>query len=223
MSVHSEAGPAKTAGRMDEIYRNQRHFYDLTRKYYLLGRDALIADLAPPRGASMLEVGCGTGRNIVVAGRHYADTSLFGIDISAEMLSTACKAVRQSGLATRTALARADACDFNPDRLFGQRCFDRIFLSYTLSMIPPWRETLAHLPSMLAPGGSLHIVDFGQQEGLPDMFKRALFAWLRRFDVEPRAALPDCLADIADTGGLRFEMRSLHRGYAWSAVLRRSG
>ncbi|HWU72526.1 MAG TPA: SAM-dependent methyltransferase, partial [Sphingomonas sp.] len=27
---------------MDAIYRSQRHFYDLTRKYYLLGRDALI-------------------------------------------------------------------------------------------------------------------------------------------------------------------------------------
>ena len=24
---------------MDAIYRRQRHFYDLTRKYYLLGRD----------------------------------------------------------------------------------------------------------------------------------------------------------------------------------------
>ena len=28
--------------KMDRIYRVQRHFYDLTRKYYLLGRDRLI-------------------------------------------------------------------------------------------------------------------------------------------------------------------------------------
>ena len=35
---------------MDRIYRRQRHVYDLTRKYYLLGRDRLIADLDVPRG-----------------------------------------------------------------------------------------------------------------------------------------------------------------------------
>ena len=28
---------------MDRIYRRQRHVYDFTRKYYLLGRDRLIA------------------------------------------------------------------------------------------------------------------------------------------------------------------------------------
>ena len=33
-------------GLMDGVYRYQRHIYDLTRKYYLLGRDGLIADLA---------------------------------------------------------------------------------------------------------------------------------------------------------------------------------
>ena len=30
------------AALMDRIYRRQRHVYDLTRKYYLLGRDELI-------------------------------------------------------------------------------------------------------------------------------------------------------------------------------------
>ena len=32
-------------GLMDAIYRRQRHIYDATRKYFLLGRDRLIADL----------------------------------------------------------------------------------------------------------------------------------------------------------------------------------
>ena len=35
----SEASGSGHAGHMDAIYRSQRHFYDLTRKYYLLGRD----------------------------------------------------------------------------------------------------------------------------------------------------------------------------------------
>ncbi len=27
---------------MDRVYKRQRHFYDATRKYYLLGRDPMI-------------------------------------------------------------------------------------------------------------------------------------------------------------------------------------
>ncbi|TIQ66810.1 MAG: SAM-dependent methyltransferase, partial [Mesorhizobium sp.] len=33
---------------MDGVYRWQRHIYDLTRKYYLLGRDRLISGLEVP-------------------------------------------------------------------------------------------------------------------------------------------------------------------------------
>ena len=53
-------------GLMDGVYRYQRHIYDLTRKYYLLGRDRLIADLAVPDGGTVLEIGCGTGRRVQV-------------------------------------------------------------------------------------------------------------------------------------------------------------
>ncbi|RUV53463.1 SAM-dependent methyltransferase, partial [Mesorhizobium sp. M5C.F.Ca.IN.020.14.1.1] len=38
---HAEP-PARHAELMDGVYRWQRHIYDLTRKYYLLGRDRLI-------------------------------------------------------------------------------------------------------------------------------------------------------------------------------------
>ena len=37
---------------MDSVYRHQRHIYDLTRKFYLLGRDDLIDGLVVPRGGS---------------------------------------------------------------------------------------------------------------------------------------------------------------------------
>ncbi|MEO0441817.1 MAG: SAM-dependent methyltransferase, partial [Pseudomonadota bacterium] len=54
---------------MDRVYRSQSGLYDVTRKYYLLGRDQLIRDLAPPPGGRVLEIGCGTARNLICAAR----------------------------------------------------------------------------------------------------------------------------------------------------------
>ncbi|MEP4422552.1 MAG: methyltransferase domain-containing protein, partial [Nitratireductor sp.] len=70
------------AALMDANYRFQRHVYDLTRKYYLLGRDRLVDALQVPAGGSVLELGCGTGRNLVRVARRYPHARLFGLDIS---------------------------------------------------------------------------------------------------------------------------------------------
>ena len=94
---------------MDRIYRQQRHVYDVTRKYYLLGRDRLIRRLDPPAGGRVLEIGCGTARNLIVAARAYPDVRFFGIDISSEMLETARRAGRARGFGLDIRLARADA------------------------------------------------------------------------------------------------------------------
>ena len=59
------------AVRMDRMYRRQRYIYDATRKFYLLGRDATIAELGARASDSVLEIGCGTGRNLVKMARRY--------------------------------------------------------------------------------------------------------------------------------------------------------
>ena len=41
------------AAEMDAIYRVQRHIYDASRKYYLLGRDGMLAGLDPPPGGTV--------------------------------------------------------------------------------------------------------------------------------------------------------------------------
>lgn len=216
-----DAPAVDAAGRMDAIYRYQRHFYDLTRKYYLLGRDRLIDRLAPPDGGSILEIGCGTGRNLILAARRYPDARFFGVDISAEMLATARDKVAAAGLSDRISFGLGDAADFDSVALFGEAAFDRLFFSYTLSMIPCWEQALAHAPSMLAPGGSIEIVDFGQQERLPRLFRSLLRAWLARFHVELREDLELVLEQLAAGADLDLSKDSLFRGYAWAASLNR--
>ncbi len=211
---------ANHAGQMDAIYRGQRHIYDLTRKYYLLGRDQLIRDLAPPPGAQVLEIGCGTGRNLIVAARRWPQATFYGLDISSEMLKSAQQAIARAGLSHRIHLAQGDAADFDGRALFGVNGFDRVFQSYTLSMIPDWQGAVREAARHLAPAGELHIVDFGQQEKLPRWFHHMLHAWLARFHVSPRAELDACLQSVASSAGMTAHLESLYRGYAWAARLK---
>ncbi len=204
---------------MDAIYARQRHFYDLTRKYYLLGRDRLISRLDVPSGGTVLEVGCGTGRNLIAVARRYPSARLFGLDISEAMLTTARAKVAAAGLANRITLKQADATNFDAAILFGASMFDRVFFSYTLSMIPEWQAAIAQGANVT--GGSLHVVDFGQQERLPGWFKRILDAWLAKFDVEPRATLRETIERIAETTRLIPAFKPLYHGYAWSGSLTR--
>ncbi|MGB3387472.1 MAG: class I SAM-dependent methyltransferase, partial [Pseudaminobacter sp.] len=194
-------------GLMDRVYRHQRHVYDATRRYYLLGRDSMIAGLKPPTSGSVLEIGCGTGRNLVKAARLYPQAMFHGIDISQKMLATAGKSVAAAGLQGRIRLARADASRFDPVRVFHREAFDRIFVSYAVSMIPGWQAVMREAVAHLAPGGELHIVDFGDLRELPGWFKSALYTWLGWYHVTPRNDLFEVSADIAGSLGARAEAR----------------
>jgi S-adenosylmethionine-diacylgycerolhomoserine-N-methlytransferase len=203
---------------MDRVYRRQRHVYDMTRKYYLLGRDRLIHSLDLSAGQSLLEVGCGTGRNLAVAAGRYPDARLYGLDISSEMLATARRNLE--GQPAVPVLILGDAANYAPAD-FGIEGFDRIMISYALSMIPEWEKTIAVSLDALNPGGSLHIADFGQQERLPKWFGRLLRAWLAQFHVTPRADLESVLRRQAEARGFVLSLAEHVRGYAWLAVVRR--
>jgi len=203
-----------SAAAMDGIYRYQRHAYDLTRRYYLLGRNELITILQPPPGGSVLEIGCGTARNLVLTARQYPETRLYGLDISAEMLKSAEATLRRNGLEARVTLAQGDATRFDPEALFGQSHFDRVFCSYSLSMIPGWETALQHAGASVRPGGELHVVDFGGQNDLPVWFGRGLRNWLARFHVTPRERLQDAMSAIASEMGGTLSFRSIYRDYA---------
>jgi S-adenosylmethionine-diacylgycerolhomoserine-N-methlytransferase len=206
---------------MDRMYRRQRHIYDATRKYYLLGRDEAIAALAPRPGESVLEIGCGTGRNLIAVARRYPAAAVYGLDVSSEMLTTARAAIGRAGLDGRVALAQGDATAFDPEALFDRAGFDRVLVSYALSMIPPWREALARAIDVVAEGGALEVVDFGDQAGLPRFFRAGLRRWLAAFEVTPRDALGEELTALAQERGVHARACALYRGYAVRATVKR--
>jgi len=189
------------AALMDSVYKGQRHIYDATRKYYLFGRDTLIEGLNARPGMRVLEVACGTGRNMAKIAESWPGVRLYGLDISEEMLKNARKAVGEEAV-----LGAGDACSFDSMELLGEEAFERIVISYSLSMIPDWEGAFDHAAAQLAPGGELHVVDFGDLSGLPGPLENALHAWLAKFHVQTRSALPQAAQRIAATRGL--ELRS---------------
>ena len=203
------------AALMDRIYRHQRYIYDATRKYYLFGRDRLIRKLALKPGARVIEVGCGTSRNLIKIAQVYPGTVLFGLDASAEMLETSAKAIGRAGLSGQIKLVQAYAEDLRPG-LFGEEApFDAIVFSYSLSMIPDWRKALAAAHGALAPGGAVHVVDFGDLKGLGRVGEGVLRSWLSLFHVAPREEL---LCNIeAGTGTGSLDLLAGRYAFVWTA------
>ena len=218
--IGEDAGqPADAMRRMNRMYRLQRHIYDATRLYYLLGRDRMVANLRPASGASVLEIGCGTARNLVHAARLYPNAHFFGIDVSTEMLTSAIAAISRAGLAGRIKVAHGDATAAHPQKLFAVASFDHVMISYSLSMIPDWHLVLQAAAGKLKPGGRLHIVDFGDQERLPRIARALLLRWLKLFDVTPRGDLEGVLSVMAGRAGGELTFERPFRGYAQCAVL----
>jgi S-adenosylmethionine-diacylgycerolhomoserine-N-methlytransferase len=151
--------PAPKAARLEAIaryYRVHAKIYDLTRWTFLWGREALIRQLAarlnPER---ILEVGCGTGKNLLDLGRFFPGARLWGVDLSPAMLSQAKR--KLAGLADRVTLVPAAY-----DQPLGlEDPFDLVVFSYALSMFNPgWEEALAAARGDLSPGGAIAVVDF---------------------------------------------------------------
>jgi S-adenosylmethionine-diacylgycerolhomoserine-N-methlytransferase len=103
----------------------------------------------------ILEVGCGTGKNLQHLGRLFPQAQLWGLDLSADMLAVAKKKLHSQ--AHRLTLIQA-AYDHPVE---AEPHFDLVVFSYALSMFNPgWEEALATASRDLAPGGAVAVVDF---------------------------------------------------------------
>lgn len=210
---------AQTKTSMDNMYRWTRHVYDLSRKYYLLGRDQMIAGLDIKPSERVCEVGCGTARNLIKIAEKYPDGVYFGLDASDEMLKTAQTNLYATRMTDKITLKQAYSQSFDPKALFGlNEPLDKIVFSYALSIIPPWPESLDHALDLLPSGGQIHIVDFSGQDELPALFRKFLFWFLKKFHVYHKPEILSCLRrmEVEKKGSL--EVQQLYKGYAYRAV-----
>jgi S-adenosylmethionine-diacylgycerolhomoserine-N-methlytransferase len=216
------------AAAMDRMYRITRHIYDFTRRYYLLGRDRMLAQVPTGRDTATLEVGCGTARNLIRLARRPEPGRLYGLDASQEMLDTAAASITRSGVARGPGrgitLRQGLAEELDPQRTFGRdEPFDTVYFSYCLSMVPTWPGAIEAALAALRPGGRMLIVDFWDQGDLPPLFAAGLKRWLARFHVHYRPEVHQALEALGASGRAEVTFESVARRYAYIASLRKPG
>lgn len=149
---------AEVESAIERYYRFHSLIYDATRWSFLFGRDRiieLIAQQSQPQPQRILEVGCGTGRNLAALARRFPEAQITGLDLSNVMLDRAKRATARSG--NRVELVRA--CYDRP--LHESPQYDVVLFSYALSMFNPgWDTAMESAARDLKPGGLLSVVDF---------------------------------------------------------------
>jgi S-adenosylmethionine-diacylgycerolhomoserine-N-methlytransferase len=211
-----------TTEEMDEMYRWTRYVYDFTRKYYLLGRDRLLRDMELQQGDRVLEIGCGTARNLIRLARQRPDIRCYGLDASHEMLATAAAKVKFHGFAERIILKHCLAEELDYAKTFDLNApFDAAFFSYSLSMIPTWPQAIDAALANVKRGAAFYVVDFWDQAGWPRWFRFLLKRWLDLFHVQYRPELLDYLRELDDKGVGTLTVHSVAGRYAYLATFRK--
>ncbi|MES2737648.1 MAG: class I SAM-dependent methyltransferase [Verrucomicrobiota bacterium] len=153
---------------LTSYYRWHAQIYDLTRWAFLFGRRQLIHRAAahvvmPER---ILEIGCGTGKNLVELARAFPKAQIIGLDLSKDMLDRARPKLKEFG--ARVGLLHQA---YDAPVAVGSK-FDLIVFSYSLSMINPgFDEVLRICRDDLSERGSVAVVDFHESR----------WGWFRRW------------------------------------------
>ncbi|MDH3212425.1 MAG: class I SAM-dependent methyltransferase [Myxococcales bacterium] len=134
-------------------------FYDPVLK--LLGEERVKGELIVQAGIRarhrVLDIGCGTGTLAILVKRRHPGAEVVGLDPDPKALARARRKAEAAGVAIRFDEGFANELP-HPDA-----SFDRVFSSLMFHHLERDAKlaTLRELRRVIAPGGSLHLLDFG--------------------------------------------------------------
>jgi S-adenosylmethionine-diacylgycerolhomoserine-N-methlytransferase len=147
--------PHRSEGYADQLnafYGPQAAHYDRFRERLLKGRREMLKALNLGPGQHVAEMGAGTGKNVEFYRESLDDLGRVSlIDLCLPLVEMA----RQNIQHPHVDIHHANACDWGVPK-----SLDRVYFSYSLSMIPPWFEAIDHAEELLKPGGLIGVVDF---------------------------------------------------------------
>jgi ubiquinone/menaquinone biosynthesis C-methylase UbiE len=200
-------------GRLPGLYAASDLFNFMGRPRRI--RAAAVERLRLREGDTVLEVGCGTGRNF----RHLqraigAEGRLVGFDYSGEMLAAANRLCRRRGWRNVT-LVQGDAAELD----LGEGGFDGILSVLAMSVIPGHRQALERCRELLRPGGVLSVGDarpFPGRMAFLNPLLRAVYTWGAAWN--PAKDLPAAIEEVF--GNVEVEDLNLGSFYIATAVKR---
>ena len=126
-------------------------------------RTALVEQVAPRPGDTIIDVGCGTGTLAVLLKRRAPDARVIGIDPDPEALTIAKRKAARAGLAIewRQGFARDAAA------VLGAGMADKAVSSLVFHQVPTLEKKagVAAMFDAVRPGGKVHIADYARQRG----------------------------------------------------------
>ena len=114
----------------------------------------LYGDLRYPKGATVLEAGCGTGCQTVFLAAGNPETHFVSMDISPASLATAQEAVRTQGL-TNVRLQQGDIFDLP----MADQSIDHLFVCFVLEHLKDPAGALRCLHRVLKKGGTITVIE----------------------------------------------------------------
>ena len=141
-------------------------------------RGKAVSRLELKPGSRVLEVGCGTGRNLSpLLEAVGAEGQVYGVDLSEGMLAEAKElCARQEW--RNVQLIQSDAAEYVlPEPV------DGVIFSLSYAVIPHHQAALRHAWTQLRPGGCLVIMDAKLPSGIPGKLLHPFVVWTSRLTV----------------------------------------
>ncbi len=156
------------AAGVRRLYDRVAPFYDAaTRPYDWVGARRLvnraIAELRLTPGATAVDLGTGTGRNLAaLAGAVGPTGRVIGVDVSPEMLGRAEHKIKRYGL-DNVELVEADMATYQPpaDTV-------AVLSTFAIEMLPTYDELIGRLSNRMVPGGRIAVTGLRDPERWPE-------------------------------------------------------
>ena len=181
-------------------YNRLARFFVLFEWLFLLPhniRSKAVNNLELTSGSRVLEVGCGTGRNLSLLREAVgAEGQIYGVDVSEGMLAEA-KELCNKREWRNVKLIQADAADYVLPELV-----DGIIFSLSYAVIPHHQDALRHAWKQLRQGGYLVIMDAKLPAGVlgkllhPLVVRASRLTVLGNPDVRPWEELRELTDDV---------------------------
>jgi ubiquinone/menaquinone biosynthesis C-methylase UbiE len=143
----------------------------VTARFAGIGNPHAIAPL--PAGATVLDVGCGAGTDLLLTALRIGPKgAAIGIDMTEAMRAIAADGARICGL-THVDVREGDAAALPVD----DRSVDVVISNGVLNLVPEKERAIAEMARVLKLGGRLQIADIIIGEALPESVVRDIELW----------------------------------------------